>query len=110
MITPSEAYERGATSGRRARGKLAARMQDTYRGWRAGFPAAAQLDLEREMLSLDRERLDRVPSLARFPETRGWPDLVRAERKGFADASGCSPAESAFHFNSYYFMWCRLHT
>src|SRR5688572_16139712 len=105
MLTQSQAYERGYASGRRARGKLRERMEATYRGWHAGYPAAEGVDFERELLELDRARLASEPSLTKFPETRGWPDIVRAERKGFADASGCAPSESAFHYNQYYFIW-----
>jgi hypothetical protein len=108
MFTQSQAIELGTASGRRHRGKLRERMEATYKSWHAGYPAAEGVDFEQEILKLDRARLNSEPSLAKFPETKGWPDIVRAERKAFADASGCSPSESAFHYNAYYFIWTRL--
>lgn len=110
MITTSQAYERGFASGRRARGAIAQRIASTFESWRVGNPASAHLDYAQELIALDKERLDAKPSLAKFPETQGWADLVLAERRGFQDASGAGKLELAFHFNAHYFMWYRLNT
>jgi len=112
MSSPGEreSYERGFASGRRARGKIREQMATTFESWRAGHPTSAHLDYEQELLQLDRDRIGNRPSLARFPETRGWPDRVVAERKGFADGCGCGPAEVAFRYNWFYFSVCRLYT
>jgi len=85
-------------------------MESTFQGWRAGFPGSAPLDYAQEILKLDRQRLDSLPSLARFPEPRGWPDLVLAERQGFRDGSGGGPVEEAFRYSSFYYQVCRLYT
>jgi len=85
-------------------------MESTFQGWRAEFPATTDLDFAEELRRLDRERLANPPSIARFPETRGWPDLVAAERQGFLDGCGGGPVELAFRYNSLYFMACRLNT
>ncbi|NQU11675.1 hypothetical protein HQ590_12850, partial [bacterium] len=110
MITQPNAYNRGLASGRRGRADIRQRMESTFQGWRAEFPATADLDYAQEILRLDRERLDSPPSLARFPETRGWPDLIRAERQGFREGCGGGPLELAFRYNSFYYQVCRLYT
>jgi len=104
------AYERGLMSGRRALGLLRKRMESTFQSWRETCPASAHLDYARELLALDRHRMESVPSLARFPETKGWADYVCAERKGFREASCCGDLELAFHFNHWFFTWQRLYT
>lgn len=106
----TNAYNKGLASGRRARSTIRQQMEASFAGWRSGYPASAHLDYAQELLKLDRERMDSVPSLAKFPETKGWPDIVMAERKGFLEGSGCGAAELAFRFNYMYFMQCRLNT
>jgi hypothetical protein len=110
MISPSLAYHRGLASGKRARTDLRQRMESTFTGWRASQPGSAHLDYAAEILKLDRDRINSPPSLTKYPETKGWPDVVMAERKGFLDGCGCGPVELAFHFSSFYFMQCRLNT
>src|SRR5690349_13776606 len=100
MMTKTDAYNRGFASGKRAKGNIRQRMESQFKAWQTEAPALAQTDLAQEFVRLDRERLANPPSYTRFPEARGWPDIVMAERKGFADASGCGPAELAFRFNS----------
>lgn len=110
MITITEAFQRGFISGRRARNTLRAQMDSTFAGWRTNHPASAHLDYAQELFKLDRQRMDSPPSLAKFPETKGWPDIVVAERKGFQEGSGCEPVELAFHYTWFYFMQNRLNT
>jgi hypothetical protein len=109
MISRTEVYNRGYSAGRRNAATIHERMAATYRGWRAEFPTAADFDFDQELLKLDRERLSNPPSYTRFPEARGWPDLIVAERQGFLDGSGCGPAAQAFHYNYLYYMACRLY-
>ena len=109
-MTTQDAYRQGFASGKRNAKSIRRQMETTLQGWRAGFPATADINLEQEILRLDAERIGNPPSLARFPETKGWPDIIRARRQGFRDGAGCSDAEVAFHFNAYYFTFCRLYT
>ena len=110
MTTQTDAYNRGFASGKRHRAKIRQQMESTFRSWRAGWPGSAHLDYAQELLRLDKERISNPPSLIRFPETRGWPDLVTAERKGFVEACGCGPLELAFRYNWFYFSVYRLET
>src|SRR5262249_46822729 len=110
MISKTDAYNIGFASGKRAGADLQERIKSTYAAWKQGQPGAADIDIAAEVLKLDQERISNPPSLARYPETRGWPDLVIAERKGYADATGGGAAELAFRYTSFYFHVYRLYT
>lgn len=107
------AYRRGV-----AKGKTAAQKGEVSPEWiaslidgmRAGYPRAADLDIWREILSLDRERMDNPPDYTRFPEARGWPDLIRREREGFLEGAGCDEQARAFFYSRGFFGSRRLNT
>ena len=106
----SEAYESGSAAGKTAKNNLKQGIETAFRSARDSFPASAELDYAHELVKLDRERVDHAPSLTRFPETRGWTDVLAAERKGFLDGSGGGPLELAFHYTWTFFQTRRLQT
>jgi hypothetical protein len=106
----TKAYERGRLSGVRASKDLAKRVNDAIAGWKTEFPSSAKLDLAQELIALDKARLNATPSLVKFPETRGWADIIAARRKGFQDATGVDALGLAYFFNAAWFVMCRLMT
>ena len=112
MKVPSktEAYESGRAAGKAAINNFKQEIEDGFQSARKSFPASAELNYAHELVKLDRERVDHAPSLTRFPETRGWPDALASERKGFLDGSGGGPLELAFHYTWTFFRTRRLQT
>ena len=108
MITTTEAYNRGFAAGKAIKADLDKWMANTFKWMRGAYPASAHLDYAAEMEKIDRERLERVPSLTKFPETKGLPDIVRAERRGFVDATGAGPREVAYQFSWFFYCSRRL--
>ncbi len=107
------AYRRGV-----AKGQLAAQKGEVSPQWivslmdgmRAGYPRAAELDIWAEILRLDHERIENPPDYTKFPEARGWPDLIRREREGFLEGAGCDERARAFFYNRGFFGSRRLNT
>jgi hypothetical protein len=112
MFSRSEAYTRGRAAGERARAgyPMARLMRETFEQTHQTYPAAAHLDLAAELVRLDRERMANPPDLVKYPETRGLPDLVREERRGFADGYGAGELELAYHFTWTFFYSRRILT
>jgi len=109
-LSPTQAYETGRAAGRAARDHLRQDIESAFRSARQSFPASAELDYARELTELDRERIEHAPGLTRFPETKGMPDRLVAERKGFLDGSGGGPLELAFRYSWEFFRTRRLLT
>ncbi len=109
-ITPSEAHARGRKNGAEAKAGLRESIEAAFQSTRKAFPASAHLDYAQELLKLDQLRMESVPSLTRFPESKGWPDRLIAERKGFLEGCGGGPLELAFYYTWAYFMSCRMNT
>jgi len=63
-------------------------IPEQFDGIRVLFPALAETDLAAEVLRFDRERMTNPPDPYKFPETKGLPDLLREERRGFLDGCG----------------------
>lgn len=108
--TVSQAYEKGRAEGAEAKKLPRTEIEKTLAQTRAEFPLSHALDYAKELVALDQLRVESVPSLARFPETKGQPDFVAAQRKGFLEASGGGPLEMAFHYSWRFFMTRRLQT
>ncbi len=112
-ITVDEARRRGRAaaeqwvqthgSGAAAR----ARIENDFTWARVGYLGTAELDLGAALVAFSRERLAHALDLQRFPECRGLPDCVRAERAAFAEVCP-DPLASAFHFDWYFFVSRRL--
>ncbi|MBI4028520.1 MAG: hypothetical protein HY360_26270 [Verrucomicrobia bacterium] len=109
-LSKTEAYESGRAAGKAARNHLKQEIKDGFQSARKSFPASANLDYADALVKLDRERIAHAPSLTRFPETKGLPDLLIAERKGFLDGSGGGPLELAFRYSWWFFQTRRLQT
>lgn len=103
MSKKTEAYNRGLAAGKAARQDLPKWLDATEYWIRNSYLGVAGVDIWDEMIKLDRLRLECVPSPITYPETRDLPDLVRAERQGFADGSGGGPRELAYHFSCFFF-------
>jgi hypothetical protein len=111
MSTLSEAYARGRELGERSRTEnLKQRVADSIEFARNNYPAAAHLDFAAEVVKLDRERMQNPPDPVKYPETRGWPDQLREERRGFQEGSGCSELELAVQYTWHFFYSRRLNT
>lgn len=108
--TVSDAYNHGLAQGRQARPKITQWMEATERWARISYPASSHLDYWEECAKFDRERMQCAPSTTKFPETKGLPDLLTAERKGFVDGCGCGPRELAFHYTWFFYCSRRLNT
>jgi len=104
-----EAYERGRRAGEACLGSLQSNANNYLRWARAEYPLSAGLDYVAECGRLDRERIDAVPDLTRFPELRGMRERLVAERQGFQDA-GHSPEWTGWHFTWPWFVSRRLNT
>jgi hypothetical protein len=73
------------------------------------FPSlGADFDLAAGVLAYDRERLHAVPSLGKFPETRGLIERVLGEREGFLESSRFAPVHAAFHYSWRDYIWKRI--
>lgn len=110
MSKITEAYERGLADGRRMKPTLAADMEWTVKWGKLAYPATRDLDYWKEVVEFDRERLRNPPDPIRYPETRGLPDIVAAERKGFAEGSGGGERELAFQYTWFFYCSRRLNT
>lgn len=110
MSKLTDAYNRGLAAGKDAKPTLKKWMEATERWARISYPASKHLDYWDECAKFDQERLKCAPPLAKFPETKGWPDLIAAQRKGFIDATGCGPRELAFHYSWFFYCSRRLNT
>jgi hypothetical protein len=110
MIRNTTAYERGFEAGKNARDTLRGEMEEGFAWARMAYPTSAHLDYGAEIIKLDQERIANPPSLTRYPETKGWPDLVVAERQGFLDGCGGGPLELAFKYTWFFFLCKRMNT
>ena len=110
MSQLTEAYERGLAAGKTAKPQLKQWMEFTARWAKQQYPASAHLDYWDECAKLDQERMERPPSLTEFPETKGLPDLLRAERKGFLEGCGGGPRELGYQFTWFFYCSRRLNT
>jgi len=105
--TKAAAYARGQAKARQAiEIGYEALIADSFAGIKSGYPPLAEMDLAAELLRLDRDRLANPPDPARFPETKGLPDLLREERRGFLDACGGNELLQAYTY-SWMFLYTR---
>jgi hypothetical protein len=110
MSAITDAYNRGLAAGKTAGPTLRKWMEATERWARISYPASAQVDYWDECARLDQERIQCAPNPTRYPETKGLPDLLIAERKGFLDGAGCGPRELAFKYTWFFYCSRRLNT
>ena len=110
MSKLTDSYERGLKAGKAAKADLKKWMDFTADWAQKSYPASSHLDYWEEVLKFDRERMQTPPNLTKFPETKGWPDLVVQERNGFQEGSGCGPRELAYHFSWFFYCNRRLNT
>lgn len=108
--TTTQAYEKGFAQGRSARDTLQDSIDQGMAFVKSAYPRAAYLDFAAEVLKLDAERMANPPNYTRFPEARGWPDLVVAERQGFRDGSGCGDLEIAFKYTWFWMIGARFNS
>ncbi len=110
MSKTTEAYHRGLKAGKLAKPRLRQWMESFIRWAKTQYTATQDMDYPGEMVKCDRERLLNPPSLSKFPETKGLPDLVMAERKGFQEGCACGDDLMAYHFSWFFFSSRRLNT
>jgi len=111
MSKIDDAYRRGLATGKELQERVSPAWMENLMEWaRHAYPASAHLDYWDEVMKLDRERLESVPSAARYPEIRGLSDELGAERKGFMEGCGGGPREVAFNYTWFYFISRRLNT
>lgn len=111
MMDLNVAYARGLAAGKMAmQTSLDLYMASFGDFFKLNYPAAAHLDLLQEILALDRERLASPPDPYKYPETKGLPDVVREERRGFRDATGYGEMETAFHYSWHFYITRRIQT
>jgi hypothetical protein len=96
--------ERGRRAGLGKAKTFYGEMEAQFTFWRTLHPTAADMDFSGAIRELDRKRLADEPSLTHFPELRGHADLLRAERRGFMEASGLDETATAYFYSSDYFM------
>ena len=83
---------------------------DSFEWARRNYPAAAHLDFAAEVLALDRARMASPPDIAKYPETKGLPDLLVAERAGFLEVCGGDELAMAYSYTWQFFYSRRLNT
>lgn len=111
MYTEAEAYARGVAAGTMAlQTDMRAIIAPTLANFHRWYPLTAGLDLLHEIHACDCERLANPPDPCKYPETKGLPDLVRAERRGFQQASGYSDAETAYHYSWHFYYSRRINS
>ncbi|HVF09792.1 MAG TPA: hypothetical protein VNA16_03270, partial [Abditibacteriaceae bacterium] len=111
MSKSDDGYRRGLAAGKAVGDRVGPAWTENLMEWaRTAYPASTHLDYWDEVLKLDRERMESVPSAARYPELQGLPDELRAERQGFMEGCGGGPREVAFHYTWFYFISRRLNT
>ncbi len=111
MLSMEQAYARGKNAGELAvKDSNWLKMAESVMEWaRKNYPASAELDYRREILKLEKERMNADLDLTKFPECKKWIDVVRAEHKCFLD--GCKDEWMTAHqFNWYWFVSRRLNT
>jgi len=106
----TKAYRRGLAAGKAAKPTLKQWMEATEKWARGSYPASVHLNYWDECTKLDQQRMQCPPSTSNFPETKGLPDLLLAERKGFLDGCGGGPRELAFHYTWSFFCSRGLNT
>ena len=111
MKTLSEAYASGVTAGKMAlQTGMLTNIEDGVKGIYAAYPLTAGLDVLQEIYKLDCERMANPPDSYKYPETKGLPDLVREERRGFQETTGCSDVEMAYNFSWHFYYSRRINT
>ena len=85
-------------------------IPESMSGVKTTFPALAEMDLAAEIIRFDRERLANPPDPYTFPETKGLPDLVREERRGFLEGCGGNELLMAYTYSWYFYYSRRINT
>ncbi|MBI4025809.1 MAG: hypothetical protein HY360_12565 [Verrucomicrobia bacterium] len=67
------------------------------------LPGVPRDEIVRRLQKLNRERLDAVPDLNKYPELRGMRELVDAEWRGARDGAGLDDALWAAHCDQLYY-------
>ena len=107
----AEAYARGQEKAAQTKAiSLEAVIKDQIAGLRSAYPAIAGMDISAELLKLDHERMANPPDTTKFPETKGLPDLLREERRGFMDACGGNELLLAHAYTWQFFYSRRINT
>jgi len=110
-MTTTESYERGREKARAAlETGLLLCIADSFKWARRSYPDAAHLDLEKEVLNFDRERMRNPPDPVKYPETKRIADRLTSERKGFLDACEGNELARAFHYTWHFYYSRRLNT
>ncbi|MBI4025588.1 MAG: hypothetical protein HY360_11455 [Verrucomicrobia bacterium] len=110
MSKKNDAYQRGLAAGKATRPNIQKWMEFSVQWAKGQYPMTRELDYWGEVVKLDCDRMKNPPSLSQFPETKGLPDLLTAERKGFLEGCGGGPKELAFHYTWFFFTSRRLNT
>lgn len=103
MWTIQSAYEQGVASGRASAAFIKGRAEHvlgSYLGW---LPGMSREEIGRVLMDYNRQRLEAVPSLSRYPELRGMKELIEAERRGIQEGAGLDDTIAAVHFDGQYY-------
>jgi hypothetical protein len=85
-------------------------IPESFKGVQANFPPLAETDLVAEVMRLDRERLANPPDPYKYPETKGLPDLLVEERRGFLDECGGDELLLAYTYTWTFYYTRRINT
>lgn len=108
--TITDAYQRGRDAGTMFGKGLDELIKNSADFLLREYPLTAGMDLTQEVLKLDRERLASPPDPTKFPETRGLPEAVEAERRGFREATGANDFQVAYFYSWSFFYSRRINT
>lgn len=73
----------------------------SYLGW---LPGMDREQIGRLLREYNHQRLDAVPSLAKYPELRGLRELIDAERRGVQEGAAMDDTLAAVHFDGQYYF------
>ncbi len=60
-----------------------------------GMPEASREEIGQRVIEFDRQRMDAVPDLKKYPELRGMRELMTAAHRGLRDGAGLSETDAA---------------
>src|SRR5436190_2160089 len=62
-----------------------------------GMPDASGEEIGQRVIEFDRQRMDAVPDLKKYPELRGMRELLNAAHRGLREGAGLSEADAAIY-------------
>jgi hypothetical protein len=97
MWTIASWYEEARQGAERGCGQIRKMIDFRFSIYEKGIPGKSRAEIARILAKSNRERLDAVPDLGRYPELRGMRELVEAEWRGIRDGAGLTDDQWAVH-------------